>query len=87
MGYGGVMRGKATFLGFAPDGPGLGHWLVNLWRRLTYSPLKCAQYTWQREILATPPPAPLPTELTLHVGARIFLCTQTNVTELHTETP
>lgn len=70
MGYG-DFKGSAEFEGFVPDGPGLANWLANLWRKLTYSPLRIAQYTWDRERGHCPPPAPFP-RFELRVGYRYF---------------
>jgi hypothetical protein len=70
MGYG-AFKGTADFEGFVPDGPGFKNWAKNLWRRLTYSPLRTAQYVWDRERQRCEPPAPFPT-FELRVGWKYF---------------
>lgn len=72
MGYMVSLKGEADFEGLVPDGAGLWYALLNLWRKLTYSAPRIANYVWSREVIHFPPPAPLPT-FTLHINGRSFV--------------
>lgn len=71
MGYP-VLRGKAEFRGFVPDGSSPLEWLKVLWKRLFWSAARTAQHVWEREQLMHPPPGPLPQSFTLVVGGQKF---------------